>query len=136
MDNIKQNPTNLEILKLAKELAYSDYNNRKAELHNQWVAESDYMWRTQKLRVAYPPIPQFPTEEEIARRAERLLAFILTPRPDLKDQKAINEVKELIEEVSNKELTDEPLSTVTEIIQNDNTQQSESVFDKLKKVWR
>ena len=88
MDNLKPyfdrtNPASIEILRLAKELAYSDYNNRKADLHNQWLKESDYMWKTQRLRVAYPPIPPFPTEEDIAKRAERLLDFLTRPRPDL-----------------------------------------------------
>lgn len=135
MDNLNDSPTNLEILKLAKELAYSDYNNRKADLHNQWVAESDYMWRTKKLRVAYPPIPPFPSEEEIARRAERLLAFIQIPRPDLESQQAIEEVKQLIQEVNTELPTEEQQSTVDETAQQASVQQ-QSVFDKIKKVWR
>lgn len=140
MDNMSEsNPTNIEILRLAKELAYSDYNNRKADLHNQWLAEDDFMWRTQRMKVAYPPIPKFPTEEEIARRAERLLEFLRTPRPDLEEQKAIKEVKTLIQEVNNEPVIDEPQITITENtldVGEPTVQLSESMIDKIKKAWR
>ena len=101
MDNLKigdieLNPTNLELLRLAKELAYSDYNNRKAELHNQWLAESDLAWKKHRLKVAYPPIPPFPSDQDIMNRALNLINFLNTPRPDL-DKPANNvEIKEAV----------------------------------------
>lgn len=88
------NPTNIELLRLAKELAYSDYNNRKAELHNQWLAESDLAWKRHRLKVAYPPIPPFPTEQEIMDRALNLIEFLNTPRPDLEEPK--EKIKEAV----------------------------------------
>lgn len=86
MGNLKGleiNPTNLELIKLAKELAYNDYNNRKAELHNRWLAESDMAWRKNRVKVAYPTIPNFPDEDEILDRARKLIEFLDTHRPDL-----------------------------------------------------
>ena len=85
MDSInnEMNPTNLELLRLARDLSYSDYNNRKADIHNKWVSESALLWQTQKRRLAYPAIPSYPTEEEIVNRALKLLEFLNTPRPDL-----------------------------------------------------
>lgn len=88
MDNINSdaNPTNLELLRLARDLAYSDYNNRKADIHNKWVSDSALLWKNQRLRLAYPAIPSYPTEEEIVRRALKLVEFLNTARPDLEYQ--------------------------------------------------
>lgn len=88
MDNINNeiNPTNLELLRIARDLAYSDYNNRKADIHNKWVSESAQLWQTRRQRLAYPPIPAYPTEEEIVERALKLVSFLGTPRPDLEYQ--------------------------------------------------
>lgn len=92
------NPTNLELLRLAKELAYSDYNNRKAELHNQWIKESDLAWKLHRAKVAYPNIPDFPSESEIINRALKLIEFLNTPRTDL--SKPVEEVVEPVTEVT------------------------------------
>lgn len=89
----KKNPTNIELLRIARDLAYSDYNNRKADLHNQWLRESEYMWRTKKLKVSYPLIPPFPSESDILLRAEKLLEFIKRSRPDLSEVKTPNIVQ-------------------------------------------
>lgn len=90
------NPTNLELLRLAKELAYSDYNNRKSELHNQWLAESDIAWKKHRLKVSYPPIPPFPSEAEIVNRALNLINFLNTPRPDIDKATNKDEIKEAV----------------------------------------
>ena len=104
MGNLKGleiNPTNLELIKIAKELAYNDYNNRKAELHNRWLAESDAAWRMHKLKVAYPTIPEFPDEDEILNRARKLIEFLDTHRPDLepKKEEPVVEAREVLPEI-------------------------------------
>lgn len=100
------NPTNLELIRLAKELAYSEYNNKKAELHNQWLKESDIAWRLHKAKVTYPNIPPFPTEAEIIDRAHKLISFLNTPRPDLQPQ-----VEEPVKEPSEEQVEDKPETT-------------------------
>lgn len=125
----KTNPTNIEILRIAKDLAYSDYNNRKAELHNQWLKESDYMWRTQKLRVAYPTIPPYPTEEEIVSRAKKLLDFLNTPRPDLELPQTSAMAPEFMQ------ASDAPVSQ-NNIDGENNSGIIPSVFKNIKNVWK
>lgn len=66
----------LEILRIARELVVGEYNNRRAETHNQWLVESDRLWKASRVRLAYPPIPPFPTEADILLRAQSLMEFV------------------------------------------------------------
>jgi hypothetical protein len=72
----ESDPTRLEILRMAHDLVVGEYNNRRAETHNQWLVESDRLWKTSRVRLAYPPIPPFPAEEEIMIRAQALIDFV------------------------------------------------------------
>jgi hypothetical protein len=66
----------LEILRLARDLVVGEYNNRRAQAHNQWLVDSDQLWKASRLRLAYPPIPPYPTEADILARAESLMGFV------------------------------------------------------------
>jgi hypothetical protein len=66
----------MEILRMARDLTLNEYKDRRAELHNQWLAESDRVWRISRARVTYPPIPPHPTEAEILARAKLLMNFV------------------------------------------------------------
>jgi predicted secreted protein len=152
--SIARNPTNLELLQLAKELAYSDYNNRRANIHNQWLADNETMLRTRRVSVPYPAIPPYPDEEEIIQRAKRLIDFLNQPRPDLEKQKLHEEVKELIQDVSQEigkviVVEEQPTPTQTTISEPVNqdelnpspeltteTTEKTSVIEKIKNVWR
>ncbi len=71
---------NFELLRIAKELAINEYVDHRAQLHNQWLVDSDLLWRTKRLRLAYPPIPPYPTEKDVLAKANSLLAFLGTPQ--------------------------------------------------------
>lgn len=75
MENLT-NFTSLEILKIAKELVINEHIDRRAEIHNRWLVESEYLWKTRKLRLAYPSIPPYPTEIDIVLRAKTLMEFL------------------------------------------------------------
>jgi hypothetical protein len=66
----------LEILKMARELVINEHTDRRAELHNQWLVQSERMWAMHRQRVPYPSIPPYPTEEIILERAILLLRFV------------------------------------------------------------
>lgn len=102
MDNLTENanPTNLELLRLARDLAYSDYNNRKADIHNKWVSDSALLWKTHRQRLSYPPIPAYPTEEDIVNRALKLVEFLNTARPDLENNQLIETPVDIVNEVT------------------------------------
>jgi len=69
-------PRALEILRMARELVINEHTDRRAEMHNQWLTESNELWRTRRIRLAYPPIPPYPTENDIIARARVLLDFV------------------------------------------------------------
>jgi hypothetical protein len=156
--------TNLELLRLATELAYSDYNNRRANLHNQWLVDNDKMKRMYGTSVPYPAIPPYPTEEEIVAKAKKLIEFLSVPRPDIEKNETqvafkqlITEVEEykkeevnptpniIIEESSinkkeevkkDRDIVIEEKPTPNNIpVEKINTEKT-SVIDKIKKVWR
>lgn len=81
----KDNPSNVELLKVAKDLVFSEYATKKNDIHEKWVLESLYLWQTQQTRLAYPELPPYPTDSDIIARAKSLVEFINTPRPDLGD---------------------------------------------------
>jgi len=71
-------PKNLEILRMAREIVINEHTDRRAEMHNQWLVESNELWRTRRVRLAYPAIPPYPTENDIIARAQKLLEFAST----------------------------------------------------------
>ena len=71
-------PTKLEILKMARELTINEYIDRRAQEHNEWLDKSSELWKTQRLALAYPVIPPYPTEKEIVIRAKHLMEFLLS----------------------------------------------------------
>lgn len=146
-------PTNLELLNLAKELAYADYNNHRANIHNQWLADNETMKRTRGVGVPYPPIPAYPSEEEIIYRAKKLIEFLNHPRPDLEKQELQKEVNDLILEVNCKAENnskeeeskfnfqesvklEEPVENIKDASSLSNDTEKVSVFGKLKNAWR
>lgn len=74
--------TRLEILKMARELTINEYIDRRAQEHNEWLGKSSELWKTQRLALAYPVIPPYPTEKEIITRAKALVDFLLVDKMD------------------------------------------------------
>jgi hypothetical protein len=67
---------NLQILLMARQLVINGHTDRRADLHNQWLVDSAALWASHRQRLAYPPIPPYPTEAEIVARARALLEFV------------------------------------------------------------
>jgi hypothetical protein len=101
VDNITMNDlTNLELLRLATELTYADYNNRRANLHNQWLIESEKLKKLYGTTVPYPSIPAYPTEQDIVAKAKTLIEFLNTPRLDIDKSIIQASVTQLIADVN------------------------------------
>jgi hypothetical protein len=90
---MSQDKNYLEILKIARDLVINEHTDRRAELHNKWLVDSERLWRTSKLKLPYPPIPPYPTELDIVKRAKTLIEFV-------DSQNSIVEINTTSEEVA------------------------------------
>lgn len=90
------NADKMEILKMARELVINEYTDMRAQLHNQWLVESDKMWKTRKVRLAYPRIPPYPTEQDILDRANKLLNFVNLSTDD-KVAEIVKNIEKIVE---------------------------------------
>jgi len=100
----------LEILRMARELVINEHTDRRAEMHNQWLVDSNELWRTRRVRLAYPPIPPYPNENDIIARAQKLLEFLSqssTKEPTLPTAEPVNSDTD-----SSPDIVDEPESDV------------------------
>jgi len=67
----------LEILRMARELVINEHTDRRAQLHNSWLYESEQLWKTRRMKLKYPDIPPYPTEQDVLERAQKLLKFLV-----------------------------------------------------------
>jgi hypothetical protein len=140
----------LQLLKMAHEILFNEYIDKKAQLHNQWSAESEIAWR-RGIRVPYPSFPPYPNHEEIMRKAIELDRFLNAGSPKLEEnqktvktdtQQPVENIKEpiIIKEVEPEvvEVKAERASIVPEILEKNDyftdigntepTQNNQSIF--------
>ena len=98
----------LEILRMAKEILFNEYVDKKAQLHNQWLADSDVAWRTRRMRLPYPVFPPYPDNEMIIARALQLERF-LNSQPDTEEKPIAAKEPVKVEEVQPVEKVVEPV---------------------------
>lgn len=108
MSNLNYDPVYLEILRMAKDLVMQEYTDIRAQDHNKWLVESEHLWKTQRLRLAYPTIPVPPTERDIIARAQILLNFLA------KEETKKNIVDQTLTTKEMIELEEQELNTVKE----------------------
>jgi hypothetical protein len=119
--------TRLEILKMARELVINEYVDRRAQEHNEWLDKSTTLWQTSRMKLAYPVIPPYPTENDIVNRAKTLLEFLITDSDNDEEIETLDdfnqEIKyeELDQENLNEELDTSMENMDTEIIETDPT---------------
>ncbi len=75
-------PHKLEILKMAREIVSHEYENTRADDHNKWLAKCDTHLRTTGMKLPYPEFPKFPTEDVIIERAQKMLDFLKSDKPE------------------------------------------------------
>jgi hypothetical protein len=76
MNDAEEMKHKIELLKMARELLNEEYINRRAEDHNQWLADCDVAWKTRGVKLPYPPFAPYPSEAEIVAKASSLFNFI------------------------------------------------------------
>lgn len=73
--------TRLELLRIARELVINEYIDKRAQDHNNWLAESEVAWKTKGIKLPYPPFPSYPNEADIIARANALDQFLNKTEP-------------------------------------------------------
>lgn len=91
-------PVMLELLKMSRELLINEYIDKRAQDHNKWLVESEHLWKTQRIRLAYPEFPPYPNDVDILNRAHKLLVFISTGKIDKESNQVESNPNELDEE--------------------------------------
>ena len=69
--------TRLELLRIARELVINEYIDKRAQDHNNWLSQSEIMWKTKGIKLPYPPFPPYPTEADIIARANALEQYLI-----------------------------------------------------------
>lgn len=72
MVDMKDNPSNSELLRIATDIVMSEYVTKKNDIHEKWIIESLYLWQSQGVRMAYPELPPYPSSQDIVERAKAL----------------------------------------------------------------
>ena len=103
---------------MAKDIVINEHTDRRAQLHNKWLVDSDRLWKTNKLKLAYPTIPPYPTEGDIVLRAQSLFAFLNTtlpePVPPVVEEPVLPPVVEEPPVITEPPIVEEPLPPVVE----------------------
>jgi hypothetical protein len=78
-----------EMLKRAKQILIQEYTAVRSQQHQQWIKNSENVWRTKGILIAYPPGKLFPSEQEIVNKALELYNRSMLPTEVLADSPAI-----------------------------------------------
>ena len=84
----------MEILRMAQNIVTTQYTDKRAQDHNKWLAESEYMWKNKGIRIPYPNFPAMPSEADILERAQEMIKFVEGPEPAKYVEETVEEVKE------------------------------------------
>ena len=105
----------MEILRMVQNLVTTQYTDKRAQDHNKWLAESEYMWKNKGIKIPYPTFPMMPTEADILAKAQGIIKFVEEgPEPAKYIEEKIEEVK--VEPVELPPKIEEPAPVVVEEI--------------------
>ena len=137
--------TLLEILKMAKEIVINEHVDRRAEVHNQWLLDSDLLWKSRKLRLAYPTILPYPTEIDIVVRAKVLMDFlnshtILDNKPPVSQETPLPVIAEVVDTKPQSIIEKDPVPVSGNLLSNvdDNSTKLSMLqhFENMKNAWK
>ena len=76
----------IQLLKLAQEVLFHEYIDKKAQMHNQWSADADVAWRTRGVKLPYPSFPPYPDNSMIIAKAMEMEKFLNSGLEKSKEQ--------------------------------------------------
>jgi hypothetical protein len=69
MHEFEKNRQKVELIKKARQQLNQEYLDNRTSDYTNWEKACDLAWKTNGTKLAFPTIPQFPTEEEVVARA-------------------------------------------------------------------
>lgn len=114
----------LELLRMAKDMLFNEYIDRKAQLHNKWLAEADVAWKTRRVRIPYPAFPPYPDNDMIIAKVIQLERFLVSQgkeeKPAEVKQEEVKLVVETVEAKPVEEVKEEKISSIVPTILEEN----------------
>lgn len=72
----------LRVISLVRDMTLKDYHDKRAWLHDRWLKDSELLWKTNKIVLSYPDMPNYPTEAEIVSAAKEIIEMMKNPITD------------------------------------------------------
>ena len=69
MDLLEEATRRIELLKISRSLANSEYINKRESDHNRWLVDCDIAWKENGIKLPYPLAEPLPSDADIAARA-------------------------------------------------------------------
>lgn len=68
-------PSRLDILAMARELVLDEFEDRREQLLDRWLLESQMYWNNYHVTLPYPDLPDYPGWAEIVAKAQVLSGY-------------------------------------------------------------
>ena len=79
MNEFEKNKQKIELIKKARQQLNQEYLDQRTKDYTNWEIACDLAWKTNGTKLAFPPIPAFPTEDDVVARALVLYTAIYPP---------------------------------------------------------
>jgi len=79
MNEFEKNKQKIELIKKARQQLNQEYLDQRSKDYINWEKACDLAWKTNGTKLAFPPIPAFPTEDDVVARALVLYTAIYPP---------------------------------------------------------
>ena len=76
MSNMTPFEIRLELLKMARDMLYDDYNAQRDRLSQDWNVKCDTAKAKGEVPPEHPALPSIPTEQDIISKAQTLNGFV------------------------------------------------------------
>ena len=86
MSNMTPFEIRLELLKMARDMIYDEYNAQRDKISQEWNAQCDAAKAKGESPPVYPALPTIPSETDIINKAQTLNGFVsnISTAPEIK----------------------------------------------------
>lgn len=77
----------LELLKMSKDMLTEEYYGKREQITNDWQIKVESARHAGMAPPEHPPMPQYPTESDVIKKATELNGFVSQIPQDIKSNK-------------------------------------------------